>query len=290
MASRHRNYGRTHLTQHHLTITKGPQPMTHTLEVRDISHRYGTDDSANLVLSNLNFHADAGEFVSFVGPSGCGKSTLFNIITGLLAPSQGSVLVDGTETTGKPTRKIGYVLQKDLLMPWRTVMRNVILGLEVHGVSKAEATERARALFAQYHLEGVENKFPGQLSGGMRQRAALMRTMVTDPEIVLMDEAYKALDYPLKIELESELMENVKNSGKTVVFVTHDIEEAVTLSDRVYVLKAHPGEIVEELKIDLGTDSPRINERRLAKPFNDYYEYIWRSIGTAPLRKEEKAA
>jgi len=264
--------------------------MTHTLEVRDISHRYGTDDSANLVLSNLNFHADAGEFVSFVGPSGCGKSTLFNIITGLLAPSEGSVLVDGVETTGQPTRKIGYVLQKDLLMPWRTVMRNVVLGLEVHGVPKAEATERARALFAEYHLEGVENKFPAQLSGGMRQRAALMRTMVTEPEIVLMDEAYKALDYPLKIQLESELMENVKKSGKTVVFVTHDIEEAVTLSDRVYVLKAHPGEIVEEIRIDLGTDSPRINERRLATPFNDYYEHIWRSIGTAPARNEEKAA
>lgn len=264
--------------------------MTHTLEVRDISHRYGTDGSARLILDTLSFHADRGEFVSFVGPSGCGKSTLFNIITGLLTPSAGTVLVDGQETTGRSTRQIGYVLQKDLLMPWRTVLENVVVGLEVHGVPRREAMRRARGMFAQYHLEGMEDLYPSQLSGGMKQRAALMRTMVTDPEIVLMDEAYKALDYPLKIQLESELMETVKQSGKSVVFVTHDIEEAVTLSDRVYILAAHPGRIVDEIAIDLGTDSPRINERRLAAPFNDYYEFIWRSIGQAPAPREGAAA
>ncbi|HEY0258430.1 MAG TPA: ABC transporter ATP-binding protein [Lacisediminihabitans sp.] len=250
--------------------------MSHAIEVHGVSKRYG---DGPLVLDGIDFYARSGEFVSFVGPSGCGKSTLFNIVTGLLAPSSGRVLVNGVETTGSPSRSIGYVLQKDLLMPWRTIMRNVILGLEVHRVGRAEARRRASALFDAYHLTGHEDAYPGQLSGGMRQRAALMRTMVTDPDIILMDEAYKALDYPLKIQLESELMDTVKAAGKTVVFVTHDIEEAVTLSDRVYVLKAHPGQLVQEIEIDLGTDSHAINERRLASAFNDYYETIWRSIG-----------
>lgn len=259
--------------------------MSHAIEVQGIGKRYG---DGPLVLDGIDFHAKAGEFVSFVGPSGCGKSTLFNIITGLLAPTEGRVLVNGTDTTGNPNRSIGYVLQKDLLMPWRTIMQNVVLGLEVHGVPRREARERASALFDTYHLSGREDSYPGQLSGGMRQRAALMRTMVTDPDIILMDEAYKALDYPLKIQLESELMDTVKAAGKTVVFVTHDIEEAVTLSDRVYVLKSHPGQVVQEIEIDLGTDSHAINERRLAPAFNDYYEAIWRSIGTGS--RTERAA
>ena len=131
-------------------------------------------------------------------------------------------------------------------------------------------------------MQGYEKKFPSQLSGGMRQRVALMRTMVTNPEIILMDEAYKALDYPLKIALESELLGVVKEQHKTVIFITHDIEEAVTLSDRVYVMKARPGEIVQEIKVDLGVQSLSIPERRLSPRFNEYYEHIWRSIGTQP--------
>lgn len=261
--------------------------MTYALETRSISMRYG---SGPLVLRNIDFHADAGEFVSFVGPSGCGKSTLFNIITGLLIPVSGAVLVNGAETTGAPSRSIGYVLQKDLLMPWRTILQNVVLGLEIHKVPRKVARERAAALFETYHLSGHENSYPAQLSGGMRQRAALMRTMVTDPDIILMDEAYKALDYPLKIQLESELMETVKKAGKTVIFVTHDIEEAVTMSDRVYVLKAHPGEVVQEFSVDLGTASLQVNDRRLATKFNHYYETIWHAIGTAPMTPEGEAA
>ena len=148
----------------------------------------------------------------------------------------------------------------------------------MRGTSKKEARERARQLFAAYKLEGYEDNYPADLSGGMRQRAALMRTMVTDPDIILMDEAYKALDYPLKIALEGELLETARATGKTVVAVTHDIEEAVTMSDRVYILKAHPGEIVDELDVDLGTTSTDINERRLAPRFNEFYEKIWRGI------------
>lgn len=253
--------------------------MTRSLEVVGIDKEYGTTHGVTRVLRGLTLHADRGEFVSIVGPSGCGKSTLFNIITGLVAPTTGAIRVNGVDVTGTTSEHIGYVLQKDLLFPWRTVLENVILGLEVRGTGKKEARERARQLFAAYKLEGYEDNYPADLSGGMRQRAALMRTMVTDPDIILMDEAYKALDYPLKIALEGELLETARATGKTVVAVTHDIEEAVTMSDRVYILKAHPGEIVDELDVDLGTTSTDINERRLAPRFNEFYEKIWRGIG-----------
>ena len=252
--------------------------MTQRLEVVGIDKHYATPHGVSRVLRGLTLHADRGEFVSIVGPSGCGKSTLFNIITGLVEPTAGSIRVNGIDVTGTTSEHIGYVLQKDLLFPWRTVLENVILGLEVRGTSKKEARERARQLFAAYKLEGYEDNYPADLSGGMRQRAALMRTMVTDPDIILMDEAYKALDYPLKIALEGELLETARATGKTVVAVTHDIEEAVTMSDRVYILKAHPGEIVDELDVDLGTTSTDINERRLAPRFNEFYEKIWRGI------------
>ncbi|KRD06021.1 ABC transporter ATP-binding protein [Mycobacterium sp. Root265] len=253
--------------------------MTRSLEVVGIDKEYGTSHGVTRVLRGLTLHADRGEFVSIVGPSGCGKSTLFNIITGLVTPTSGSIRVNGADVTGTTSQHIGYVLQKDLLFPWRTVLENVILGLEVRGTGKKEARERARQLFAAYKLEGYEDNYPADLSGGMRQRAALMRTMVTDPDIILMDEAYKALDYPLKIALEGELLETARATGKTVVAVTHDIEEAVTMSDRVYILKAHPGEIVDELDVDLGTTSTDINERRLAPRFNEFYEKVWRGIG-----------
>ena len=253
--------------------------MTRSLDVVGIDKEYATSHGVSRVLRGLTLHADRGEFVSIVGPSGCGKSTLFNIITGLVTPTAGAIRVNGVDVTGTTSQHIGYVLQKDLLFPWRTVLENVILGLEVRGTGKKEARERARQLFAAYKLEGYEDNYPADLSGGMRQRAALMRTMVTDPDIILMDEAYKALDYPLKIALEGELLETARATGKTVVAVTHDIEEAVTMSDRVYILKAHPGEIVDELDVDLGTTSTDINERRLAPRFNEFYEKIWRGIG-----------
>lgn len=256
--------------------------MTHAIEARGIGKHYPADGGEIEVLRDIDFHADAGELISFVGPSGCGKSTLFNIITGLLEPTYGEILVHGQESTGKTSPEIGYVLQKDLLLPWRTMLGNVLLGLEVQGVPKKDAAQRARELFKYYNMEGVEDRYPAQVSGGMRQRAALMRTMVLEPQVILMDEAYKALDYPLKIELESDLIAMVRDTGRCVVTVTHDIEEAVTMSDRVYVLKAHPGQIVQEIEIDLGTTSNRIEERRTSPRFNEYYEQIWRSIAAKP--------
>lgn len=253
------------------------------LEAKGIYKEFNEDNPIT-ILKNINFVANHQEFVSFVGPSGCGKTTLFNIIAGLLEPTHGDIFIDGEKTTNTVSSQIGYVLQKDLLLPWRTIEQNVILGLEVKGVKKAEAKDRAVEYFKSYKLDGYQKKYPGELSGGMKQRVALMRTMIMEPEIILMDEAYKALDYPLKIDLESELLTTVKENKKTVIYITHDIEEAVTLSDRVYIMKARPGEIVKEMKIDLGVDSMRMNERRASKKFNDYYETIWQSIG-APKKE-----
>lgn len=263
--------------------------MTHKLVAENVGHTFHLKNESIVAMENMNFYAGEQEFVTFVGPSGSGKSTLFNVLAGLLEPTRGEVLINGEVTTGKPHPALGYVLQKDLLLPWRTLIDNVVLGLEVRGVPKREAYERARPLFARYRLEGFENKYPHSLSGGMRQRAALMRTLVLDPEIILMDEAYKALDYPLKVELESDLLQTVRNLRKTVIFVTHDIEEAVTLSDRVYVLKARPGAIVKEIKVDLGVDSTNVAERRTSPRFNEYYEEIWRSIAEGDSANQPSA-
>lgn len=250
------------------------------VEAKGICKSYSVEQPV-MVLNDINFVAKKQEFVSFVGPSGCGKTTLFNIIAGLLEPTQGSIYIDGKESTNTVSGQIGYVLQKDLLLPWRTIEENVILGLEVKGMKKKDAKEKAKEYFESYKLDGFQNKYPSALSGGMKQRVALMRTMIMEPDIILMDEAYKALDYPLKIDLESELLATVKDNKKTVIYITHDIEEAVTLSDRVYIMKARPGEIIREMEIDLGIDSMRMNERRASKMFNEYYETIWQSIGTS---------
>jgi NitT/TauT family transport system ATP-binding protein len=267
--------------------------MSRSLVADGIGHRFVRGGTTTVALDGLDFHAEPNEFVTFVGPSGSGKSTLFNVLAGLLLPTRGEVRIGGEVTTGSPHPALGYVLQKDLLLPWRKLIDNVGLGLEVQGMRRRDARIRSAELFERYRLTGFEHSYPHQLSGGMRQRAALMRTLVTDPDIILMDEAYKALDYPLKVELESDLLATVKSLGKTVVFVTHDIEEAVTLSDRVYVLQPRPGKIVKEIRVDLGVDSWNVAERRTSPRFNEYYEDIWRSIAeasSASARREEVAA
>jgi len=253
-------------------------PSEPILTIDGICKSYDTKDGSLEVLRDVSLHADANEFVSIVGPSGCGKSTLFNIINGLLDPSSGTVSMQSSEVVGGRPKDLGYVLQKDLLMPWRTVIDNVIVGLEVQGMPKKKAIAHALPLLARYRLDKYKDHFPSQLSGGMRQRVALMRTMVTEPRVILMDEAYKALDYPLKISLETELLEMVKREQKTCLFVTHDIEEAITLSDRIYVMQAHPGRIVEEITVDLGVDSYEMHRRRMSPRLNEYYERVWRSI------------
>src|SRR6266576_1289812 len=194
----------------------------------------------------LNLSIESGRFVSLVGPSGCGKSTIFNIIAGLLEPTGGRVLIDGIDATGTIGR-VGYMLQKDLLLPWRTVLDNVILGMEIQGKPLKAARERALPLLQRYGLAGFEHLYPNALSGGMRQRAALLRTLLFDTDVILLDEPFGALDAQTKLQMQEWLMQLWSDFSKTVLFVTHDVEEAIYLSDELHVMGTRPGHIVASI-------------------------------------------
>jgi ABC-type nitrate/sulfonate/bicarbonate transport system ATPase subunit len=202
------------------------------------------------VLAGVSFDVAPGEFVSVIGPSGCGKSTLFNVIAGLDRPDAGRVLVDGTDATGR-VAPFAYMPQQDLLFPWRTVLDNTTLGLEVAGMSRREARERARPLFAPFGLAGFESARPGNLSGGMRQRAALLRTVVQERAVLLLDEPFGALDSLTRTDMQCWL-DGVRGQFEwTVLMITHDIREAVFLSDRVIVLGSRPAQVRREVVVDL---------------------------------------
>jgi putative hydroxymethylpyrimidine transport system ATP-binding protein len=202
------------------------------------------------VLDGVSFDVAPGEFVSVIGPSGCGKSTLFNVIAGLDRPDAGRVLVDGTDATGR-VDPFAYMPQQDLLFPWRTVLDNTTLGLEVAGIGRAAARERARRLFVPFGLAGFENARPFELSGGMRQRAALLRTVVQDRAVLLLDEPFGALDSMTRTEMQAWLAGMRTRFDWTVLLITHDIREAVFLSDRVVVLGPRPTRVRREVLVDL---------------------------------------
>jgi ABC-type nitrate/sulfonate/bicarbonate transport system ATPase subunit len=202
------------------------------------------------VLDGVTFDVAPGEFVSVIGPSGCGKSTLFNVIAGLERPDSGRVLVDGDDATGH-VEPFAYMPQQDLLFPWRTVLDNTTLGLEVAGMSRRAARERARPLFAEFGLDGFESAHPYELSGGMRQRAALLRTVVQDRAVLLLDEPFGALDSLTRTDMQTWLDGVRGRFGWTVLLITHDIREAVFLSDRVVVLGPRPTRVRREVTVDL---------------------------------------
>jgi ABC-type nitrate/sulfonate/bicarbonate transport system ATPase subunit len=201
-------------------------------------------------LADVDLSIGSGRFVSLVGPSGCGKSTIFNIVAGLIQPSAGRVLIDGQDATGT-IGHVSYMLQKDLLLPWRTVLDNVILGMEIRGVSKREARNRAVQFLHCYGLGGFENSYPSALSGGMRQRAALLRTLMVDSDVILLDEPFGALDAQTRTLMQEWLLQIWADFGKTVIFITHDVEEAVYLSDEIHVMASRPGRIIDSLAVDL---------------------------------------
>jgi ABC-type nitrate/sulfonate/bicarbonate transport system ATPase subunit len=215
-----------------------------------VTKAFGTDAGALTVLDGVGFDVAPGEFVSVIGPSGCGKSTLFNVIAGLERPDAGRVLVDGEDATGR-TEPFAYMPQQDLLFPWRTVLDNAALGLEVAGVKRRLARERARALFAPFGLTGFEDARPHQLSGGMRQRAALLRTVVLGRPVLLLDEPFGALDSLTRTDMQAWLEEVRARFDRTVLLITHDIREAVFLSDRVVVLGPRPARVRREVTVDL---------------------------------------
>ena len=230
------------------------------LHVERVSHRYGSVAA----LDGIDLDIADGETVALIGPSGCGKSTIFNIIAGLLEPSGGRVLIDGVDATGTIGR-VGYMLQKDLLLPWRTVLDNTILGMEIQHVPLRAARERALPLLHRYGLAGFEYLYPNALSGGMRQRAALLRTLLFDTDVILLDEPFGALDAQTKLKMQEWLMQLWSDFSKTVLFVTHDVEEAIYLSDEVHVMGTRPGRIIETIPVAL--PRPRIRTSALTPEF-----------------------
>jgi NitT/TauT family transport system ATP-binding protein len=224
-----------------------------------------------------------GEFVSVVGPTGCGKSTLLNVAAGLLAPSSGSVRIHGVELAGI-NEHAGYMFQADALMPWRSALANVRAGLEFHGVAGAEAATRARDWLARVGLAGFEDRFPHQLSGGMRKRVALAQMLILDPQLLLMDEPFSALDIQTRQLMENELLDLWSADRKSVLFITHDLEEAISLSDRVIVLSAGPAtHPIGEFAIDL--PRPRdVAEIRMTPRFVELHSAIWHAMKSEVLK------
>lgn len=220
------------------------------VELAGITKGFRVNGAPLLALDNVSLHAAGGEFVSIIGPSGSGKSTLFNIICGLLQPDAGQVLLDGQAVQGR-AGTFGYMPQKDLLLPWRSVMGNVVLGPELRGDDPEQSRREARELLPLFGLEGFADAYPALLSGGMKQRAALLRTFLTHREVLLLDEPFGALDALSRGDLQEWLLDIWARFGKTILFITHDVDEALFLSDRVYVLSPRPGRVKRVLAVSL---------------------------------------
>lgn len=240
---------------------------TPRLSLQSVSRTFG----ALRVLDGVSFDVAPGEFVSLVGPSGAGKSTLFNIIAGLDAPDSGTVLFDGTPAQGRRDLT-AYMPQKDLLFPWRSILANAALGLEVQGVPRKEARARARAWFPRFGLDGFEDSLPFELSGGMRQRAALLRTVVQERSTLLLDEPFGALDYLTRQELQTWMQQVWADNSWTALLITHDVREAVMLSDRVVVFSPRPATVREIVEIDL--PRPRGIDVLASREFGEYERRI----------------
>ena len=220
------------------------------IRVESVSKSFDVDGRRQLVLDDIKLTVGEGEFVSIIGPSGCGKSTLLNIVAGLDSADSGTTSVEGTQGSSS-LGQVGYMQQKDLLLPWRTVLDNTILGLELAGVPKRQARNRALELTETFGLDGFEGQYPYALSGGMRQRAAFLRTMLMDQEVILLDEPFGALDALTRVQMQEWLLQLWDSLRKTIVLITHDMDEAILLSDRVYVLTPRPGRIATILEVNL---------------------------------------
>ena len=233
--------------------------MNKILEVKNISKLYQNKDGEILALKNVTFRLNKGEFVSIIGPSGCGKSTLLSIISGLEEKTEGEIYIEGDKVEGI-CNKIGYMLQRDCLLEWKTIYSNVLFGLEVQNKKSQENIEYVEKLLKKYNLYEFKDKYPSELSGGMRQRAALIRTLAVKPKILLLDEAFSALDYQTRIMVTNDIYNILRKENITALIVTHDISEAISMSDRILVLSKRPGMIKDIHKIDFEIERKNSNE------------------------------
>ena len=240
------------------------------LEIKNLKKNYHDDKSEIIAIEDINLKIKNKEFVSIVGPSGCGKSTLLSILSNLEKKSSGEIFLN-------KKLKIGYMLQKDSLFPWRTILENCLLGLEITNSLTEENKKRVITLLETYGLKDFINKYPDSLSGGMRQRVALIRTLATNPDILLLDEPFSALDYQTRLALSDDVYKIIKNEGKTAIMVTHDLAEAISLSNRIIVLTKRPAKVKCIYEINLTDKTTPINNRK-CKEFNYYYDKIWRDL------------
>lgn len=251
--------------------------MKPLLELNKVSFSYHTDKDETLALKNLSFQVNEGEFVSIVGPSGCGKSTLLSLIAGLLKPESGTIKLKGRHID-KVHLPIGYMLQKDHLFEWRTVYENVLLGLEIQKKLTKENVRRVDEMLDNYGLGNFKYVKPSQLSGGMRQRAALIRTLALNPEILLLDEPFSALDYQTRLNVSSDIGDIIRKEKKTAILVTHDLSEAISLGDKAIVLSKAPATVKKVIPVNFEVEERTALKVRNAKEFKNYFNLIWKEM------------
>ena len=265
------------VAEHGVAVAASPRPARITVEALDKSFKTANADV--VAVDNVSFEVKQGEFVALLGPSGCGKSTILNMVAGLLPKTNGRIRIDTDDVvTGEVNRKVGYVFQRDTVFPWRTVEANIGYGLEIAGVGKAERAAKVARAIEVAGLSGFGKSFPRTLSGGMRQRVALMRTLIMAPEILLMDEPFGALDTHTKLEMHKTLLEIWERERQTVLFVTHDLGEALTLSSRIILLSARPGRLKEDFEVPFSRPRDAVSLRETDE-FGRLYSHIWHSLG-----------
>jgi NitT/TauT family transport system ATP-binding protein len=247
------------------------------LSLDSIHHTYFSPKTATHALSDITLEVKEGEFVSFIGPSGCGKTTLLSIIAGLIRPTEGTILLN-QQPIRKMKEKLGYMLQQDYLFPWKTIEENIFLGLTIMGTLTEEKRKEARDLLAEMGLEGVETSYPKELSGGMRQRVALIRTLITEPQLLLLDEPFSALDYQTKLKLEDLVYSTLKYFGKTAILVTHDIGEAISMSDRIILFGSKPGYIHKIFEVPPPLKELMPFEVRNHEIYPGFFQTIWKEL------------
>ena len=251
--------------------------MKPLLEVRDVCLSYHSISGETIALSHITFDLMPEEFLAIVGPSGCGKSTLLNLIAGLLPASQGTIRMDGLPVCAGNSR-IGYMLQKDHLLEWRSIYKNVLLGLEIRRKLTPENIARVEEMLLAYGLDKFRNARPSQLSGGMRQRAALIRTLALNPDLLLLDEPFSALDYQTRLNVSDDIGKILKEAKKPAILVTHDIAEAISMADRILILTPRPATVQKAVTINLGLENRTPLSSRNAPEFKSYFNLIWKEL------------